>query len=432
MSKKSLILVLFLFSVFCILSKPAHAVTAVVDVSKVTDWKVSSFSATDVTYPGTVYFLLEFHNNGTVDLNVSGNLSIKKDMSVVYSSLVFNDSVSAQQHENFTFNWTPTTTGDFLANLTINMTNDALGQSNLTFAVTPFTVYSQPSGPSGPPSRPSYVPPVNVTKTWDVILPFVPVKIEIVNIILAFREIIIEVDKESHNVTVEINKIDERPGWVKKDPPGELYQYLEIKHENLEGNIRKILINFSVKNEWISDKQVSKPDVILNRYSESEEKWESYPAEILEGDSVYTYYRSEVPGLSIFSVTAREKTACTPNERKCSENELQECSFGGLWETIETCEHGCSEGACLIPLPCTPGGRRCLGDTLQECREDGSGWEDVEKCKYGCWDNECKEMLVSFVTRMAVFVMFAILIAIVLIMIGLVYMNIKTFLAGKK
>ena len=41
-------------------------------------------------------------------------------------------------------------------------------------------------------------------------------------------------------------------------------------------------------------------------------------------------------------------------------------------------------------------------------------------------------MVVSFVTRMAVFVMIAILVAIVMIMIALVYMNLKIFLARRR
>lgn len=431
MSKNFLLTTLFLFSVWCILSMPSYAVTAVVGVSELMDWEILGFSSTDVTYPDTVDFLLQLKNNGTVFLNVTGSLSIKKDTSVVYQNLVFDDNVSAQQSKNFTFHWTPTDTGDFLANLTINITNEEIGQSNITFEVTPFTVYSQPSGPSGP-SAPPYVPPVNVTKTWDVIPPFVPVKIEIENKVLAFREIIIEVDKESHNVTVEVNKIDEKPGLVRKDPPGEIYQYLEIKHENIEGNVRKILINFSVKNEWISDKGIDKSDVILNRYSANEEKWESFQAEVVEEDSVYTYYRSEVPGLSVFSITVRERTACIPNERRCSDNYLQECSLGGFWQTIETCEHGCSDGECIEPTTCTPGEGRCLGNTLQKCSADGSGWVNIEICEHGCWDNECKEMLVSFVTRMAVFVMMTILFVIILLMIALVYINIKTFFTKRK
>ncbi|MEE9323254.1 MAG: PGF-pre-PGF domain-containing protein, partial [Candidatus Aenigmarchaeota archaeon] len=270
MNKKFLLTTLFFFSVQGILFTPAYAVTAVVGVSEVMDWEILDFSATDVTHPDTVNFLLRFHTNGTVDMNVSGNLSIKKDTSVIYNSLVFDDNVSAQQYENFTFNWNSTDTGDFLANLTINMTNDALGQSNLTFEVTSFTVYSPPSGPPGGAPSPSLtLPSPNITKTWDRVLPFVPVKIEIENKVLAFREIIIEVDKESRNVIVEVNRIYEKPGLVKKDPPGELYQYLEIKHENIEG-FRKILINFSVKNDWISEKQIGKSDVILNRYSEND------------------------------------------------------------------------------------------------------------------------------------------------------------------
>lgn len=435
MNKKFLLTLVIFFSTQGLISSSAYAVTTLVEVGEVMSWEVSGFSANDVTYPNTVYFTLEFHNNGTVDMNVSGNLSVKKGVSAIYTSQVFDGNVSASQYRNFTFNWIPTDTGDFLANVTINMTNNQLNQTNLTFAVTSFTVYSQPSQPPPEtPSSPPRSPVLNITKTWDEILPGAAVTIKIDNTQIAFTEITIEVNKESSKVKVEVNKIKERPGSVRKDPPGKTYQYMEVKHENLEENLEKATINFRVENQWVSDNNIDKSTVTLNRYSSVTEEWESLFTTFLSEDSNYAHYSADVTSLSIFSVTGKEKTICTPSERRCVGSDLRECSSEGSWQTLETCEFGCEGGKCIeIPTTlCSPDEERCLGNFLQKCSGDGSEWETIEACKYGCWDNECKGMVVSYVTRMAVFVLFAILVAIVVIMVTLVYMNLKNFLARKK
>jgi len=434
MKRNFLIFMLVFFSFQIFLSASVHAVTTTVEVGEEMGWEVLGFTANDVTYPSVVYFRLEFHNSGTMDMNASGNVSIRKG-SVVYVNKVFEDSVSGNEYKNFTFNWTPSDTGDFLANLTINMTNNNLNRTNLTFSTTSFTVYSPPSPPppGGPPSGYSTVPPtVTVTKTWDNILPGASVTVRIENEQFAFTEIMIEVSKESQGVRVEVTKLDQRPGSIEKDPPGKTYQYIQIEHENLEGNVRNVAIIFRVRNEWISENNIDRSGITLNRYSVS--GWEGFPATLLKEDYGHAYYGTEVPGLSVFSITGKERTLCVPGERRCSEGMVVVCSSEGSWETLETCEHGCLGGECVevVPALCTPGDIKCLGDFLQRCSGDGTKWESIEKCKYGCWDGECKGMVVSYVTRTAVFVMFAILVTILIIMIALVYMNLKTFVLRKR
>ncbi|NIO21309.1 MAG: PGF-pre-PGF domain-containing protein [Candidatus Aenigmarchaeota archaeon] len=435
MKRKFFLTLVILFSVQFVLSTPAYAVTTIVDVSKVMSWNVVGLTATDVTYPNTVDFILEFNNNGTVDLNVSGNLSIKKDGSVIHNQKVFNDSVSAQQFNNFTFNWTPTDTGDFLANVTINMTSNEFNQSNFTFITTSFTVYSQPSQPppDGGGAGPSRPPVLNITKTWNKILPGASVTIEIESEMFAFTEITIEVEKESNDVKVEVNRFHDKPSFVSKEPAGRTYQYIEIKHDNLEGKVRNVVIMFRVENEWLSSNSIDKYSVTLNRYSD-DLGWESFTTGLIDEDSDYAYYGAEIPDLSVFSITGRGITLCRPGEKRCYGDYLQECSSQGSWDTLGKCDHGCYEGGCITEVPpfCSPGERRCSGNVLQRCKMDGTAWKDIETCKYGCWDNECKGMYVSYITRMAVFVLFAILVAIVVIMMVLVYMNVKMFVGRKR
>ncbi|NIO22850.1 MAG: PGF-pre-PGF domain-containing protein [Candidatus Aenigmarchaeota archaeon] len=435
MEKNFLLTAVFFLSVLVFLIDPVCAVTTVVEVGEGVNWEVSSLSAGDVTYPSVVYFTLRFRNRGTSDLNVSGNLSISKGGSTVYTNKVFEGNVSKQQTRDFTFSWTPTDTGDFLANVTINITNNELNLTNTTFNTTSFTVYSPPSEPPSSPGGHTSFPPIpsvlNISQTWEKISPDTSVTVRIESEMFAFTEIMIEVEKESQDVEVSVNRLLEKPGSVIKEPAGKVYQYIEIKHDNLEGRLRNVVIIFRVENEWLSDNNIDKSEISLNRYLPSDE-WEVFPSTLINEDSNYAYYGVEVPGLSVFSITGREKFECIPKDMRCLGNELQVCLSTWTWETIETCEYGCSERRCAETTLCRPDEIRCLGNFLQRCSGDGSKWETFETCEYGCWDRECKGMVVSYVTQMAVFVLFAILITIVLIMVALVYMNLKMLMARKR
>jgi len=424
MNKNFLLAAAVLILLQSLFSASAHAATTVVYVSGVMSWKVAGFSAADVTYPDAVNFVLNFSNNGTVDLNVSGNLSIKKDGSAVYESAVLSGNVSKQQSRSFAFSWFPSSSGDFLANLTLNITNDQLGRDNQTFAVDSFTVYSSPSRPSGGGVSGVYTIVPNMTGM---------AAFEISSELLAITKIVINLTEGTPHARLELIRIYGKPAFSGRGPPGEIYQYVEIKHENIEGKIRNAVISFRVDNRWISDNGINTSAVFLSRYSGDKENWESFQANFVKEDSDYMHYSAAVPSLSIFSISGTKAIECAPYEKRCNSTYLQECSDEGVWQAKE-CGHGCDAAKLeCVPIPaCSPGERRCSADVLQKCASDGFGWETVEKCKYGCWDNECKEMYVSLVTRMAVYVMTIIFFAIVLIMIALVYVNLRTFIARKK
>ena len=432
MMKKLFLGILLMLSAQALFSSPSLAATAVVDISQLLSWGVPEFSAGDVTYPAAVPFTLLFENNGTVGLNVSGNLSIIKDGSVIYAGSVFQGNVSGYQNRSFAFSWTPSLSGDFLANLTINITSSYDGQSNLTSTLTSFTVYSTPSAaPSGPPG--TYTTPSNASSSagWDRLLPGVPVWFEIKNALIAFSRVALVAANETRYVKIEINRIYALPRTV-SEPPGKTYQYIEIKHENLAGNLKNATIDFRVEKKWMLDNGIEEAGVFLRRYS-PDGRWESLATALLKEDSLYAYYRSEIYSLSIFSITGMQK-ACSPGDRRCNGSYLQACSPDGVWESATQCENGCDENekACVKTKPaCSGGEKRCAGDVLQKCSADGFGWDIVERCKYGCWDNECKEMYVSFITRLAVSVMLLILVAIVAIMAYLVCINLRTFLRKK-
>lgn len=376
-----------------LLSTPSGAVTAVVDVSEAMGWRVVSFSAADSTYPDTVYFTLQFQNNGTVDLNVSGNLSIKKDGATVYTAGVFEGNVSQLEYRNFTFEWDPSSSGDFIANLTINTTNQGLGRSNLTFTTTSFTVYSQPSGPGASPSG-TYTPETlpQVEKSWDRIEPGVEASMEINKSGLDFTEIRITVKNQANQVSITVTKLGSRPATAEKELEGNVYQYVNIKRSNLEDEeIERSIIRFRVSKAWISGNRISKGTVVLNRYKT---EWAKLPTVLLEEDADYVYYEAETRGFSVFAITG-EEMVCEPGIKVCSGKDLETCREDGSgWEITETCEHGCDSEtrSCRSEFRiCDPGERRCEGDILKGCSSDGHAWGIIDFCEFGCSGGGCLE-----------------------------------------
>ncbi|HDD72637.1 MAG TPA: hypothetical protein ENG00_00935 [Candidatus Aenigmarchaeota archaeon] len=44
---------------------------------------------------------------------------------------------------------------------------------------------------------------------------------------------------------------------------------------------------------------------------------------------------------------------------------------------------------------CTPGERRCFDNEVRECNSEGTGWFPVETCQYGCSNGACQQRVIS-------------------------------------
>lgn len=59
---------------------------------------------------------------------------------------------------------------------------------------------------------------------------------------------------------------------------------------------------------------------------------------------------------------------CTPAQMECDGKQVMRCEDeGASWELVESCQHGCDQGACLPEPVCTAS---CEGKT---CGPDGCG-----------------------------------------------------------
>jgi PGF-pre-PGF domain-containing protein len=206
---------------------------------------------------------------------------------------------------------------------------------------------------------PVIAPLISETKTIASISPTAPATINFEKSdILKIYEMTIETKATVSNVQIslkESSKPATAPEPIAKDL-GKAYKYVEISIMNLTNeNISRTKIKFKVDNTWIKTNNISKDSIALQRLENT--TWRKLSTSKLREDVNWTYYESESPGLSIFSITGEFiRVICTLGTKRCVNNNLQRCSSDGTrWETIETCVYGCNATLLLCnPAPKCP------------------------------------------------------------------------------
>ncbi len=82
------------------------------------------------------------------------------------------------------------------------------------------------------------------------------------------------------------------------------------------------------------------------------------------------------------------------SEKRCLDNWIQQkyqyenCDI--TWIKIRYCEYGCENGKCKTqPQICIPNEKRCSENNLKQCSSDGLNWQTIQTCEYGCENNQC-------------------------------------------
>lgn len=81
------------------------------------------------------------------------------------------------------------------------------------------------------------------------------------------------------------------------------------------------------------------------------------------------------------------------SEKRCLENWVEQkylyedCDTN--WVKIEYCEYGCQNGICTQTQVCIPNEKRCFENNLQQCSFDGLNWQIIQSCEYRCENNQC-------------------------------------------
>ena len=212
-----------------------------------------------------------------------------------------------------------------------------------------------PPGSSPPPSAPSQNNSNifgNVTWYFDRIEAGVETGFSINETGLAVHQVWVNVRNEAVEVAIEVKKMLARPPFVRKEPEGKVYQYLNITKMNLsDSNVESGKIRFRVEKAWLENNKINESSVVLNRYSNTNNEWQKLKTELRSEDSGFAFYLAETPGFSIFAISGKSLNesakVCVSEEIKCFGNELQECYENGTgWSTKEICDYGCENGKC--------------------------------------------------------------------------------------
>jgi PGF-pre-PGF domain-containing protein len=115
------------------------------------------------------------------------------------------------------------------------------------------------------------------------------------------RSMDISMRKSASASEVSVRMLDSKPQSAAAVPEnGNVYAYLEIQKELEDDAIEDVSIDFGVSKEWLSEKNISRTDVVLYRYADG--NWTELATRLLEEDDTNVYYESFSPGLSFFVI----------------------------------------------------------------------------------------------------------------------------------
>lgn len=221
------------------------------------------------------------------------------------------------------------------------------------------------------------------THTWDEIKPGETAVMDIDKENISFTRIDFQVNNKVIDVNVVVTKLDSKPAGIVRDVTGRVYQYINISHTvNLnQTNVKDVTIGFRVNRSWVAGNEINKSTVKLNRYAGN--SWAGLSTWLINETADYINYESASPGFSYFAVTGEVVVPVCNNNLICEP---------GLGENVSNCP-----GDCNVTLGvCTPGDKRCSGNLVQECSPDGTEWVIVENCTYMCENGECVEKPVEW------------------------------------
>lgn len=214
-------------------------------------------------------------------------------------------------------------------------------------------------------------------------------KLRITDKTIGIKEISIEVHNKVYNVTVSVVKLAGQPATVTHSVSGNVYQWMEITHDNLtDSNVKSAKIRFNISRSWLINNSFSSSDVALQRYNNG---WSKITVTKVSESTNDFEYQADVPGLSVFTITAERSAtapaiACGNNMREgaeeCDGSDLagQNCvSKGFTGGTLKCSSCLFDVSGCIAPTG--TGGPVCgnsaceAGEDVTSCPEDCKSFE---------------------------------------------------------
>ena len=165
------------------------------------------------------------------------------------------------------------------------------------------------------------------TFIFSQILPDAPVTKKLSNQNIAVKEIYIDVSSQSDNVKITVAKFFSTPAQT---PQGNVFQYLEVNATI--SALKSAKFRFNVTKAWTL-KEGS--DVSMQRLSGT---WQKLPTRLISESSSETQYESDVPGFSLFAITAEKPQPPPPQQQANQSPQIPEQAannFPNLTKNIE-------------------------------------------------------------------------------------------------
>lgn len=118
----------------------------------------------------------------------------------------------------------------------------------------------------------------------------------------AIKEIQINVNNEAQNVLVTVTGYSAKPASVSVDKSGKVFQYLQIKMDNVAGKLDKATVITKVNKSWVSDNNLDKSNLSLFKFNETSNAWMELPTIYSSEDSNYYYYTTNLTSFSYFAI----------------------------------------------------------------------------------------------------------------------------------
>jgi PGF-pre-PGF domain-containing protein len=246
--------------------------------------------------------------------------------------------VNCSLYGNFTGTWGPNTTNQsVLANDTVNWINqtvvsdvvylwnvycyDSTGQydfdaSNRTIiggtsttTTTPVTTTVTSAG-GGHSSTDFTIEKTEQTFIFSKLSAGAATVMKVTDNKIGFKQIQISLKNQTRDVTITVQKLEDKPATVTHYVSGTVYKYVGVTTVNIDDdNIQDAEIEFEVNKTWFIENNLNPLTVLLNRYGPS--GWEKLDTNRTGEDDDFYHYKALTPGFSTFAITAGDSSGTT-------------------------------------------------------------------------------------------------------------------------
>ncbi|HTZ42031.1 MAG TPA: PGF-pre-PGF domain-containing protein, partial [Candidatus Omnitrophota bacterium] len=176
-----------------------------------------------------------------------------------------------------------------------------------------FTYYVNPAlGPLGSNSGSTSSPAVTSQPKiaiFSQIVPGTPAIISNFDSATALNEIDINVNNPATNVEVTVTRYNSKPDAISAAKTGDVFQYLQIKVDNVEGKLNNATIISKVNKSWVSGNGLDKNNIAVFKFDNSTGQWNELQTNYSSEDNNYYYYTSQVNSFSYFAISEKSLVA---------------------------------------------------------------------------------------------------------------------------